>query len=299
MLLSLHGLPEVLTPAEVWLLHGAILGLLLASVLALLGLFWPAKFASSPTMVVGGASAATLAAYFVMRFAADGVAPIANAFEVLVLIALATMLAFFVSMMARPRAALAAWVFPFAFLTVLTALFLAPHAGPGSAGGDELARLSNPLLIAHIVMIVLATALFLFAALVSMVYLLQDRALRLKRHNAVLQSLPSVETLRGMVVTGMGVGFPLLTASLVCGFIPVWHELDEWLANPLVISSLVMWVVFLAASVGRKTGFLRGRRVAWAVIAGFLMVVIAFFGTGFLPGKHSFSNRTDAGGGTR
>lgn len=288
MLLTVHGLPEYLDTAEVWLLHGSVLGVTMAAILAVLGLFWPTRFAPMPTQVVAALSATALGAYFVMRFLESGAEPLRNAFEVLLLISLGVVVAYFASLPRLRRPALAGWVFPGAALTMFTSLLVADAAGPAAAKAGVESRLSDPLLLTHILTVILSCALFAFATAVSMVYLLQDRTLRRKRHNRVLQSLPPIEALRGMVVSCTRIGLPLMTVSLVTGFLSIWDQIGEWLAKPLVIMSILMWLVFVLAAVGQRRGWLNGRRFVILILAGFVLILVTFFGTGFIPGKHSF-----------
>ncbi len=285
MLLDVHGLPEHVSSLESWLLHGGILGWLIASVLAVLGLFWPDRFGRSPTNTTGAIAAGALVAYFLSRIVSAGVEPLANAFEVLVLISLGTVLAYFISLLKGGKATLAAWVYPAAFVTSMTALPFADAGGPSVVGLASRERFADPLLITHVLLMVMSCALFTFAAMTSIVYLLQDRALRRKRHNRVLQSLPSLESL---VVACLSVGLPLLTVSLVTGFIYVWEDLGTWIKKPIVLLSIALWLVFAITTFGRLAGFFHGRRLAAMVLAGFGLVVITFFGAGLLPGRHSF-----------
>jgi len=294
-MLSVHGLPEYLNTAEVWLLHGALLGLLIAAILAVLGLFWPTKFGTTPTQLTAALSAVAFVAYFVLRFLDGGVEPLSNAFEVLLMIALGVVLAYFASLPKLRRPALAGWVFPGAVLTTATALLVADTAGPAAVASGQASRLSDPWLVAHVLTVILSCALFAFATAVSMVYLLQDRTLRRKRHNPLLQSLPPIEALRSMVVACTNVGLPLMTVSLVCGFVAVWDDLGEWMQKPLVIMSVLMWVVYVVAVVGRQGGWLNGRRFIVLILAGFGLILVTFFGTGFIPGKHSFVKQPSSG----
>jgi ABC-type uncharacterized transport system permease subunit len=204
------------------------------------------------------------------------------------LISLGVILAYFVSLPRLRRPAMAGWVFPGAALTMLTSLLVADTAGPAAARAGVESSLGDPLLLTHVLTVILSCALFAFATAVSMVYLLQDRTLRRKRHNRVLQSLPPIEALRGMVVICTRIGLPLMTVSLVTGFVAIWDNLGEWLAKPLVIMSILMWLVFVLAELGQRRGWLNGRRFVILILAGFVLILVTFFGTGFIPGKHSF-----------
>ncbi|MCA8938673.1 MAG: cytochrome c biogenesis protein CcsA [Planctomycetes bacterium] len=287
--LLVHNFGGGLTALETWLMHAASLFLFVAALLAVLGLFWPRTFSSVAANIVAALGLAAFVWYFWLRFVDDGVAPLANAFEVLLQIATTILAGYFIWMGLKPQRHVNAWLFALAFLLTLSALLIGGSAGPASVGEAKANQLShNPWLVAHIVFIILAVSMLTFATAVSSIYLLQDRTLRRKRDSKVLQSLPPLEALQRMVMRVMTVGFPTMTLALVFGFVVVWDELSDWIASPVILSSFVMWLVFLLAALGRFYRALGGRRKSWLVIIGYLLVILTYFGAGAMPGNHSF-----------
>jgi len=294
MLLKVHDFPAALTPSETWLMHAGMLGYLISAILAMLGLFWPRRFPLSATHVVAAFAALAFAVYFGLRFTDGGPAPISNIVEVMLLVALLLVGGYFVAMVFKPVAALSAWVLPLATIIVLMALPLGGAVGPGSVNDEKLSTRADPVMAAHILLAVAASAAFAFAFVVGVVYLLQDRALRNKRDSYVLRSLPPVETLGRMVSSSVWTGFPMLTISLALGFIAVRDDLARWMAAPIMASSLAMWVVFLLAALGRFVPALHGKRSVYLVVFGFCLVIITYVCTGFLPASHTLSATADS-----
>ncbi len=291
MLLSVHDFPPMLSSTLSWLLHSAFFGYFLAALLALLGIFWPRKFRSSTTHFIATISTLLFLAYFILRFATAGITPLTNTFEVLVMIAFGLVAGYLLMLLAKPRWLLSVWVFPCAVLILFAALPLAVYGGPTSVPESKrMAIESSWLLITHIIFAIFATIQFVFAFLASLVYLLQDRALSLKLDSRFFRSLPSLEAITKVVFVSLGIGLPLMTISLVLALIRVREELNRWLSDPLILSSLVMWAVFLLALIGRLAAILHGKRSMYVVQLGFALVVLTFLGAGFFSGSfHSVS----------
>ena len=288
--MKIHDFPEALTTAEAWLLHVAILGYLIAAVLALVGLFWPRRFSLTSTHIVAGISSLVFTTYFFLRFTHTGLTPLANLFEVLLLVAFGMVIAYFLVVLRRRVQTLAAWVFPMVAVTLFLALPLGVERGPTSVNDSRLGIYSNPMLVVHIILAVIATTQFAFASVVSIVYLLQDRTLRRKRDSLVLQTLPPLEALERMVYSATAAGLIFMTISLIFAFSVIRDNIGQHLLSPTVISSLTMWGVFFCVVFGRYTKILRGRREMYLVLAGFAIIVMVYIGFSLMPeGAHLLS----------
>jgi ABC-type transport system involved in cytochrome c biogenesis permease subunit len=56
--------------------------------------------------------------------------------------------------------------------------------------------------------------------------------------------------------------------------------------DPLVLFSLVMWVIYAATLLGRILGQWGGRRAAYFAIAGFCVLLVTLSAGVFLQGRH-------------
>jgi len=86
-------------------------------------------------------------------------------------------------------------------------------------------------------------------------------------------------------------GFILLTIVIITGAVwaeEVWGNWWSW--DPKETWSLVTWVVYATYLHARRTGGWKGRKSAWLVVIGFLIVLFTLFGVSILlPGLHSYA----------
>ncbi len=132
----------------------------------------------------------------------------------------------------------------------------------------------------HIIPAILgASALFLtFAS--SIIYLVQERALKSHRPLKFFLKLPSLEKCEKIGHQSLTVGFALLTFVVLTGVVSigarpepewqlVWHE--KW--------ALAAWVIFAAVTYDRIfSGGWRGRKAAYWSILGFGAIILRMIG---------------------
>jgi ABC-type uncharacterized transport system permease subunit len=76
------------------------------------------------------------------------------------------------------------------------------------------------LLVVHIVLVLAGYAALFFTALSAVAYLMQERRLKSKQGSALLERLPPLATLDGMLTKSLGLGFAFLTLGLI--FAVMW-----------------------------------------------------------------------------
>jgi|GEM_PF-3578865 len=289
MILSFHNFAADIAPHESWGLHLGLMAMCLAALIAVLRMFLPNIAKDWCVRLFGGMAVGALGSYFVSRFVSNGIDPLANIFEILLLVGGGLVAIGLAAQWRRPQPGLNAVLFPMALVVMCMALLLADAFGPSAVDDSKRQTIAHPLLIAHIVLAVVATVQLGFAAIVAGIYLAQDRALSKKMDNSLFRSLPSIETMRTYIDVSIDIGFAALTSSLILGFIVVRKSLSEWLSDPVVDTSLAMWLVFAVVAVGRRVGPLYGKRVVYTVLVGFALVV-AFFAWMSIStgGLHSF-----------
>jgi len=252
-------------------LHTAIAGYLIASVISLVALFAPQRARMAWADWTGGVATGALAAYFLARFSEAGFAPFGSMFEVLALSALCLAVAYFAATRIKPMAALGGFVFP-----ALTMLFLVSLMVAGTAGGSGPV---GPMIVLHVLLIVLAYGVFFMAAVAAVMFLMQERALKRHMGSGLVRTFPPLEALRKLLTQCIWIGLPVLTLGFALGFGAYppgqWVELA---LTPKVLTALVLWVVLLAAVVGRATGWLHGRRLSYLVLLGFALVLVTYVG---------------------
>src|SRR5213594_2802716 len=147
--------------------------------------------------------------------------------------------------------------------------------------------LSGAWVWVHIGLALVGIAAFVFNFAGALMYLLQERQLRAKRHGALYYTLPALATLDRLTYRTLALGFPFLTTGLLLGVIwagAAWGSVFTF--DPLALSSFVAWAVYAATLAGRAAGGWHGRRAAYFAIVGFAALVLTL-GAGLLfPGKH-------------
>jgi cytochrome c-type biogenesis protein CcsB len=139
----------------------------------------------------------------------------------------------------------------------------------------------------HIALAMVGFAAFVFNFVGAIMYLLQERQIKLKRPGAFYYRLPALETLDRLTFRTLALGFPFLTVGLLLGAIWARTAWGSTLAfDPLAFFSLVAWIVYAGNLAGRAAAGWHGRRAAYFAIVGFAALVLTLGAGLFLPGRH-------------
>jgi len=142
-------------------------------------------------------------------------------------------------------------------------------------------------LVFHIVSIFIGEAALALACGVGIFYLLQERAIKIKRGGFFFRRLPSLDLLDTAGYSCIVIGFVMLSAGLVTGFIYaklIWCAFWRW--DPKEIWSGVTWILYAVLLHGRITLGWRGRKAALFAVIGFLLMAFTFLGVNFLMEGH-------------
>ena len=168
-------------------------------------------------------------------------------------------------------AALGVVVFPLAAASLLA------YAHCGHAGAAQL----DWRLQLHAWCALLAYATLAVAALLAIMLLLQERAMRRREFHGWLRALPPLTELESLLFRTIAVGFVLLTATLLSGVLFVENLLAQHLMHKTVLSVL-SWLAFGALLLGRwRYGWRGAVAVRWT-LAAMALLVLAFFGSKFV-----------------
>ena len=168
-------------------------------------------------------------------------------------------------------AALGVIVFPLAAATLLA------YAHYGHVGAAQL----DWRLQLHAWCALLAYATLAVAALLAIMLLLQERAMRRREFHGWLRALPPLTELESLLFRTIAVGFVLLTATLLSGVLFVENLLAQHLVHKTVLSVL-SWLAFGALLLGRwRYGWRGAVAVRWT-LAAMALLVLAFFGSKFV-----------------
>lgn len=159
----------------------------------------------------------------------------------------------------------------------LAALLLGLYQHHGHQPGDGL----DWRLQLHAWLALLAYATLAIAALLAVMLWLQERALRRRRFYPALRALPPLTELEDLLFRTIGVGFALLTATLLTGVLFVENLFAQHLVHKTVLSVL-SWLAFGALLVGRwRYGWRGSKAVGWT-LAAMALLLMAFFGSKYV-----------------
>jgi ABC-type uncharacterized transport system permease subunit len=135
--------------------------------------------------------------------------------------------------------------------------------------------------VVHTTLATLGTAALGLSCAMSVIYLLQDRALKAKSRLRALDRLPSLESCDRIGTVALMWGFPVLTLGICMGLVGSWllHR-ELWSQGTKEAFSLLAWAVFGGVFVARLARGFRGRRSAWLTIAGFGLALGVVLGMG-------------------
>lgn len=174
----------------------------------------------------------------------------------------------------RPLDSLGIIIMPLAGLTVLAA-WLWP--------AQQLIPLSSQWQAAHIIVSLLAYSLLCLAAAQSLLLLVQERELKHKHAGGILRALPPMETTETLMFRLIGLGFVLLTLTVISGVLFA----ESFFGKPFRLThhtllALSAWVVYAVLLFGRWRFGWRGRAAIRWTLGGFGLLVLAYFGSKFV-----------------
>jgi ABC-type uncharacterized transport system permease subunit len=162
-------------------------------------------------------------------------------------------------------------VFPLVFLLTFV-----------SATGQQPFLLTSPglrrgWLVAHIALIFTGYAGLFLSFAASLLYLVQERSLKLKKASGILLRLPALEVIDEIGYRSLLLGFPFMTLGLIAGSIVAQTTYGHVnLLDPKIFLSLLMWAVYMVMVFTRWNAGWRGRRAAYLAAGAVLAAVIAW-----------------------
>jgi len=180
--------------------------------------------------------------------------------------------------------ALGAFTMP--LISVLTFMAILTSTGPQDAPAGFSTTWLFPV---HTTLLIFAYAAFFVVFVASVMYLLQERELKLKTFGAIFHRLPPLTTVNDLATTAAALGLTLLTLGIVTGML--WSSARDgriWHNDPKEIFAVLTWALYFLLTIYRSTANWRGRSAAWMGVLGFALVLCTFFGTRLLGGYHVF-----------
>lgn len=159
-------------------------------------------------------------------------------------------------------------VFPLAAVFLLLLSFVANKQPP---------QLGWQLML-HAMLALLAYATLAISSLLALMLWFQERALRNRQIHGWLKSLPPLVHMETLLFRSIGIGFALLTLTLITGVLFVEDMLAQHLWHKTVLS-ILSWVVFAGLLFGRWRYGWRGPRAVRLTLIAMTLLLLAYFGS--------------------
>lgn len=160
---------------------------------------------------------------------------------------------------------------PAALLVLLQVLVPDQHLLPYS--GDALFGV-------HLVIAMLAYSLFTFAAMHAGIMAVAERSLHHKKSWIRFPDFPPIMPMERLLFQIIGLGFALLTLTLVSGIFfteQLFHQALKF--NHKTLFSIIAWLIFGGLLVGRHYYGWRGRVAVRWTLGGFAFLLMAYVGS--------------------
>jgi len=129
----------------------------------------------------------------------------------------------------------------------------------------------------HVTLSILAYAGFALSCVLSLIFLAEERFLRMRKFSDVVWRLPSLELLERMSHTSVLVGLVTILVGTALGFVAVDRQAGQhWYFDPKYIVTLVVLLLYAVYFRLARTAAWRGARASRFCVFNFVLVVLSF-----------------------
>jgi ABC-type transport system involved in cytochrome c biogenesis permease subunit len=223
-------------------------------------------------------------AYLVLRTIEFEHPPMTNVFEILSNIAFCVTLAYtFIELRTKVKGTgYFILILPF-FFQLISSLFIKDLTSVPEV-------LRSNLLAFHVTSALLGYASITVSAVYGFLYLMLYHDIKATKFGVIYSRLPNLEVLERMSFSGVVFGFWMLTLAIVVGLIWLPRAgLNFSYADPKLIGTFVIWMIYGLGLVAKKLARWQGRRIIVLSMVGFLAAMFSMtFVNMFFSGFHRF-----------
>ena len=163
--------------------------------------------------------------------------------------------------------------------------------------GSLVPALQSYWIAIHVTAMIVASGLFIFGVVVTILYLLADRSERRIAAGqpswsaGIMCHLPRSIVLDRLSYRSVLFGFPVWTFGVMAGAIWADHAWGRyWAWDPKETWSFITWVAYAMFLHARATAGWRGKRAAWIHLAAFVCLMFNLVGVNlWITGLHSYA----------
>lgn len=161
-------------------------------------------------------------------------------------------------------------------LPVILAFFFAAYLMPQHANAPT--TVHGVVFALHVTLSILAYAAFALSCVLSLMYLAEERVLRIRRLGDVVWRLPPLELLERMSHTSVLLGLITIVVGTSLGFLAVDRQVAEHYSyfDPKYIFTLFVLVLYAVYFRLARTAAWRGARASKLCVFNFVLVVVNF-----------------------
>lgn len=255
------------------LLPGAIVGYLVGIFLTGIAMFYRARAARVGASLAFGAGWTAHLGSLVERGVANGRFPLSNGAEYLLFLGWAVAGLHLLLWFRRRMNVTGLTIAPLAAGSALGALTLFATDGGGADAG------SGGMFLVHTTVSTLGMATLCVALAMSVIYVIQDRALKSRSALRILERLPSLDRCDALGHQALWIGFLLFTIGIVSGMV-VNGMVHGALWTPEIKQTLPLlaWGIVAGVLLARMVLGFRGRKSAYLTITGVTLGLLTVIG---------------------
>lgn len=165
---------------------------------------------------------------------------------------------------------LAVIIIPITLIALIAPIVVNPEASP-------LINMKSGLGL-HILFSLLAYSMLMLASFQALLLAVQNKQLHRHKNSAIMNTLPSLEDMEHLLFRFIAIGVILLSIGLLSGFFFLDNLFGANIAHKTILS-IFAWIVFSVLLYGRWQYGWRGKKAVNWTLAGFVLLMLAFFGT--------------------
>jgi len=268
---------------SILLLHGSILGLVIASGLGFLAVRRQSEAPLQAARLLAGVAALLVVAILVRRGIDIGKPPLVSSFDTHLVVSVLLILAALGIDLLRALPIVTIGAMPLALVSLILA------AATGEPHDPSAPFAATPVAGVHAVLILFSYVAFAVAFVTALLYLIEQRQLKAHATPAAMGMMPSLETSYRMTLRAVVAGVVLLTGGILAGYLygrQVLTPKSGWQMDAKIIVTTGVWACFLVVAILSALPAFKGRRTALAAALCFMVSMAASWVASFWSGFH-------------
>ncbi len=181
--------------------------------------------------------------------------------------------------------AVAAWRYPIGGLQGFVLAFAGLAVGLAGVMPPALpvAHGIEPMFLLHLLMAFAAYGFFAIATFHAVLIALAEKHLHRPVPPRMVADLPPLLTLETLLFSMLELGFVILTLTLITGGLFAEALFGRPLPmNHMTVFGLISWLIYFSLMMGRRVYGWRGRKAIYGALAGFVSLMLSYFGVAFV-----------------